>query len=120
MPTVIGPPAAADNAVQRILLEGVSWQRFEQLSACFEDSRAVRLTYLDGSLEIMSPIGPEYETRRMSIGYLLAAYLTAHGIRFYGRGGFTLMQPGRAAGEPDQSLGEILRLGEVVTEFRAR
>jgi hypothetical protein len=41
MSTVIDPPAA--NAVQRILLEGISWQRFEQLSACFEDSRAVRV-----------------------------------------------------------------------------
>ena len=79
MPTLIAPPAT-DNAVQRILLEGLSWQRFEQLSACFEDSRAVRLTYLDGSLEIMSPIGPEHETRKRSIGYLLDAYLTVKGI----------------------------------------
>ena len=102
MPTLIAPPAT-DNAVQRILLEGISWQRFEQLSACFEDSRAVRLTYLDGSLEIMSPIGPEHETRKRSIGYLLDAYFTVKGIRFYGRGGFTLKQPGRAAGEPDES-----------------
>jgi len=102
MPTVIAPPAA-DNAVQRILLDGIPWQRFEQLSACFEDSRAVRLTYLDGSLEIMSPIGPEHETRKRSIGYLLDAYFTVKGIRFYGRGGFTLKQPGRAAGEPDES-----------------
>jgi len=37
-------------------------------------------------------------TLKRSIGYLLDAYLTAKGIRFYGRGGFTLKQPGRAAG----------------------
>lgn len=117
MPTIIDPPAAAD-AVQRILLEGVPWQRFEQLSACFEDSRALRLTYLDGSLELMSPVGPEHETRKMSIGYLLEAYLTARGIRFYGRGGFTLKQPGRAAGEPDQSycIGSDKPLPDLVIE----
>ncbi|WP_295607419.1 Uma2 family endonuclease [uncultured Lamprocystis sp.] len=118
MPTVIDPPAATDNAVQRILLEGIPWQRFEQLSACFENSRAIRLTYLDGRLEIMSPIGPEHETRKMSIGYLLEAYLTAQGIRFYGRGGFTLKQPGRAAGEPDQSycIGADKSLPDLVIE----
>ena len=69
---VIDPPAT-DNAVQRILLEGLSWQRFEQLSACFEDSRAVRLTYLDGSLEILSPSGPAHATLKRTIGYLLEA-----------------------------------------------
>jgi Uma2 family endonuclease len=118
MPTVIDPPAAADPAVSRILLEGIPWERFERLSACFEDSRAVRLTYLDGSLEIMSPVGPEHETSKMSIGYLLEAYFGAQGIRFYGRGGFTLKQPGRAAGEPDQSycIGSDKPLPDLVIE----
>ncbi|WP_295392850.1 Uma2 family endonuclease [uncultured Thiodictyon sp.] len=118
MPTVIAPPAVADHAAQRILLEGIPWQRFEQLSACFEDSRAVRLTYLDGSLEIMSPVGPEHETRKRSISYLLDAYLTTKGIRFYGRGGFTLKQPERAAGEPDESycIGSDKPLPDLVIE----
>jgi Uma2 family endonuclease len=118
MSTVIAPPAATDNAVQRILLEGISWQRFEQLSACFEDSRAVRLTYLNGSLEILSPVGPEHEMLKRSIGYLLEAYLTQKGIRFYGRGGFTLKQPGRAAGEPDESycIGSDKPLPDLVIE----
>jgi len=117
MSTVIAPPAA-DNPVQRILLEALSWQRFEQLSACFEDNRAVRLTYLDGRLEILSPSGPAHATLKRTIGYLLDAYLTVKGIRFYGRGGFTLKQPGRAAGEPDESycIGSDKPLPDLVIE----
>jgi Uma2 family endonuclease len=116
MPTVIDP--AADTAGQRILLEGISWERFEQLSACFADSRTVRLTYLDGSLEIMSPVGAERESLKKSIGYLLEAYLATKGIRFYGRGGFTLKQPERAAGEPDESycIGSDKPLPDLVIE----
>ena len=118
MPTVIDPPAATDNAVQRILLEGVSWQRFEQLSACFENSRAIRLTYLDGRLEILSPSGPAHATLKRTIGYLLEAYFSVQAIRFYGRGGFTLKQPGRAAGEPDESycIGSDKPLPDLVIE----
>jgi Uma2 family endonuclease len=94
------PTATQD---QRILLEGVPWARYEQLSACFEGSRALRLTYIDGSLEIMSPVGPTHENWKQTLCYLLEAFLDVNGIRFYGRGGFTLKQPGRAGGEPDAS-----------------
>ena len=117
MPRVIDSPAA-DSSGQRILLEGISWERFERLSACFEDSRAVRLTYLDGSLEILSPVGAEHESLKKSIGYLLEAFLTSKGIRFYGRGGFTLKQPERASGEPDESycIGSDKPLPDLVIE----
>jgi Uma2 family endonuclease len=107
MSTVIEPTHARsrpeDGRVQRILLEGVPWARYEQLSACFPDSRAPRITYIDGSLEIMSPVGPTREHWKITICYLLEAYLGAKGIRFYGRGGFTLKDTGRAGGEPDAS-----------------
>jgi Uma2 family endonuclease len=63
----------------------------------------VRLTYIDGSLEIRSPIGAEHERIKSNLGVLLETYMDAVGIRWYRRGGFTLTQPGRAAGEPDES-----------------
>jgi hypothetical protein len=47
-----------------ILLGGISGECFEQLSACFVVSRSVRMTYLDGSLDIMSPVGEAHETRK--------------------------------------------------------
>jgi len=122
MTTVIDPPDAKATAgaseEQRILLEGISWERFEQLSACFQDTRSVRLTYLDGRLEILSPVGQEHENRKQSISYLLEAYLDLKGIRFYGRGGFTLKKPERAAGEPDESycIGTDKPLPDLVVE----
>jgi Uma2 family endonuclease len=119
MSTAVAPPAEPTTTQdQRILLEGVPWARYEQLSACFDDSRALRLTYIDGSLEIMSPVGPTHETRKKSLCYLLEAYLDAMGIRFYGRGGFTLTQPGRAGGEPDDSycIGTDKPLPDLVIE----
>jgi len=122
MTTVIDPPDAKATAgaseEQRILLEGISWERFEQLSACFQDTRSVRLTYVDGRLEIVSPVGQEHENRKQSISYLLEAYLDLKGIRFYGRGGFTLKKPERAAGEPDESycIGTDKPLPDLVVE----
>jgi Uma2 family endonuclease len=100
--------AAAETALprteeRRVLVEGLTWERYEQLAACFGDSRALRLTYIDGSLEIMSPIGAEHERIKSTLGVLLEAYLDAAGVRFYRRGGFTLKAPGLAAGEPDES-----------------
>lgn len=89
--------------VQRILLEGVTWERYERLLACFPDSRSPRLTFVDGSLEIMSPVGPDHEHWKATLCLLLEAYLDAQGIRFYSRGGFTLKQTGLAGGEPDAS-----------------
>jgi Uma2 family endonuclease len=102
MTAVIDRPADGIRE-QRIQLDGIPWERFEQLSGCFEDTRAVRLTYIEGSLEIMAPIEEAHENLKKNISYLLETYLNLRGIRFYGRGGFTLKQPGRAAGEPDES-----------------
>ena len=104
---------------QRILLEGISWERFEQLSACFRDTRSVRLTYLDGRLEIVSPFGQEHENRKKGLSRLLEAYLDLKGIRFYGRGGFTLKKPERAAGEPDESycIGSDKPIPDLVVEI---
>lgn len=95
-----GPPRTQER---RVLVEGLPWARYEQLAACFGDTRTVRLTYIDGSLEIISPIGEKHERIKSNLGVLLETYLDAAGIRWYRRGGFTLTQPGRAAGEPDES-----------------
>jgi len=101
--TDIGLGAGDAVAVQRILLEGVRWERYERLLACFPDSRAPRLTFVDGSLEIRSPVGPDQERWKATLCLLLEAYLDAQVIRFYSRGGFTLKQRGLAGGEPDAS-----------------
>lgn len=51
------------------------------------NNREVRLTYLSGVMEIMSPIGGEHEYVKSTLGLLLEAYMREKGIRFYKLGG---------------------------------
>ena len=62
-----------DNCVT---LYDISWEKFEAIAALLEDTK-VRLTYLDGSLEIMTP-SPEHEEYKSTIGLLLV--LTSGGV----------------------------------------
>lgn len=86
-----------------VTLSGVSWEQFKAIEAPLLDNREVKLTYLAGVLEIMAPIGDKHEYVKTTLGYLLEAYMRVKGIRFYGRGGFTLEEPGYASGTPDES-----------------
>lgn len=54
-------PAGASPPEPRLLLEGVSWQRYEALLAALgDDFPNLRLSYREGSLEMMST-PPEHE-----------------------------------------------------------
>ncbi len=86
-----------------VTVRDVSWEEFKGIEALLKDNRNVRLSYLSGMLEIMSPIGDKHEKVKTTLGYLLEAYMREKGIRFYGRGGFTLEEPGYASGTPDES-----------------
>ncbi|MEH1814846.1 MAG: Uma2 family endonuclease [Nostoc sp.] len=86
-----------------VTVADVSWEEFKGIEAQLKDNRNVRLSYLSGILEIMSPIGEKHEEVKRTLGYLLEAYMPELGIRFYGRGGFTLEEPGYASGTPDES-----------------
>ena len=86
-----------------VTLPDISWEQFKGIEAQLKDNRNVRLSYLLGTLEIMSPIGDKHEYVKRTLGYLLEGYMRVKGIRFYGRGGFTLEEPGYASGTPDES-----------------
>jgi Uma2 family endonuclease len=86
-----------------VTLHGISWEQFKAIEAQLENNRDVRLTYLSGVMEIMSPIGAEHEYIKRTLGLLLEAYMREKGIRFYATGGFTLEAPGYASGIPDES-----------------
>ncbi|EAW35302.1 Uma2 family endonuclease [Lyngbya sp. PCC 8106] len=51
----------------RVVLYNISWQQFENLLIDLGDSRAARVAYNNGTLEIMTPL-PEHEYYRESIG----------------------------------------------------
>ncbi|GAB1541486.1 hypothetical protein NUACC21_41570 [Scytonema sp. NUACC21] len=89
-----------DRAIEEklVTLTDITWEQFKGIEAQLIDNRSVRLSYLSGILEIMAPIGEEHESVKTTLGYLLEAYMRVLGIRFYGRGGYTLQAPGYASG----------------------
>lgn len=85
-----------------ITLYDISWEKFEAIVSLLEESK-IRLTYLDGTLDIMSP-SLEHEKSKSTVGLLLETYLRHIGRRFYTTGGYTLgSREEGARGEPDES-----------------
>jgi len=101
-----------------VTLSDVSWEQFKGIEAQLLDNRNVRLSYLSGILEIMSPIGEKHEEVKSTIGLLLEAYMRDKGIRFYRRGGFTIEAAGYASGTPDESynIGTKREVPDIVIE----
>ncbi|MBD2490698.1 Uma2 family endonuclease [Aulosira sp. FACHB-615] len=112
-------PLVEQSAEEKLItLKDVSWEQFKGIEAQLLDNHNVRLSYLSGMLEIMSPIGEEHEYVKRTLGYLLEAYMRELGIRFYGRGGYTLEEPGYASGTPDESysIGTKKEVPDIVIE----
>ena len=102
-----------------IALDNITWERFNQIEASFTDVASLKLTYLNGSLEIMAPISNKHESVKTTVGYLLEVYMREKEIRFYGRGGFTLTKEGYSSGEPDESycIGTNKKVPDIVIEI---
>jgi Uma2 family endonuclease len=94
---------------QRLLLPGIyDWRSLEALEALLADSPGLRITYLDGWIELMT-LSEAHELLKASLAMLLEAYFIAIGIEFIPVGSAT--RRGEAKGtsfEPDESyyLGE--------------
>lgn len=100
---LLDKPAHQPTEEKLVTLHGISWEQFKAIEAQLEKNRGVRLVYLAGAMEIMSPIGDKHEYIKSTLGVLLEAYARIKGIRAYRRGGFTLEAPGYASGTPDES-----------------
>ncbi len=118
-PQLLDKPSRQPTEEKLVTLYGITWEKFKAIEAQLEDNRDVRLSYLSGVLEIMSPIGEEHEYIKSTLGLLLEAYMREKGIRFYKRGGFTLEAPGYASGTPDDSysLGSKKEVPDIVIEI---
>lgn len=100
--TTAAPPAAARAEDQRVALYDVSWADFERILQIRGDRAGVRVTYLNGVLELLSP-SVDHEGIKKTIARLLEAYAEERGLPFNGFGSWTLKNPGRArALEPDE------------------
>ena len=100
---VLSSAIASSPSEQRVLLEGASWHQYEMLIATLgEDFPALRLSYLESTLEIMTN-SPQHEELKTIIGMLIEAYFQETRTRFHGIGSATFRNVAKQRGlEPDE------------------
>lgn len=88
-------------ADQRIVLSGLSWGAFEAFLTLRGSTRP-RVTYLEGTLELMSP-SRDHESIKKRLAAVVEAYLDHAQITYEGVGSWLLRHAPREAGlEPDE------------------
>jgi hypothetical protein len=86
-----------------ILIDGMSWREFKAVEQLL-DRPGIRLSFLDGVLEIRRMPGEKHETIKERIGSLLDLYLLQMGIDYQPTGSMTLESPsGLVKREADKS-----------------
>ncbi len=91
-----------EDSEQKSIITGVSWEDYELLLNLLEDSSHYRISYLDGTLEIMSP-SRNHEFSKKNIARLLEAYLNQAEIDYWGYGSTTFRKRNQKSGkEPDE------------------
>ena len=81
----------------QLLLKDITWQMFETLLTELGESRASRLSYSKGTLEIMMPL-PEHETGKENIGDFVKVLLEELDIEFWPLGSTTFKNENMAQG----------------------
>ncbi len=89
---------------QRLLMPGTyNWQEFEALEALLAESTGLRITYLDGAIELMT-LGEPHELIKSLLGMFLEAYFIEMGIEFIPSGSATRRSEAKGTSfEPDES-----------------
>jgi Uma2 family endonuclease len=88
---------------QRVVLRGLSWDAYLQILDALPQTRAARLTYDDGTLEITVPL-EIHEFSRCLIERFVIALIELMGLRVKTMGSTTMNYPGRKKGaEPDNA-----------------
>ena len=96
-----GVPVRSATVDQRVILNGISWRDYGVLRELL-DSPGLRMTYLEGTLEIMSP-SRLHEDVKTRIARLLELYALERDIALYGYGSTTFKHEPKERGlEPDE------------------
>jgi Uma2 family endonuclease len=105
------------NDEQRIVIGGVPWSTYVVLRDSIE-SPGVRMTYLEGWLEIMSP-SREHEVDKKQIARFIELFCLERDIPLFGYGSTTFRKEEKQRGlEPDEcySRGHDAELPEIALE----
>jgi Uma2 family endonuclease len=96
------PPPAPGSFDQRVILHGVTWDQYEAVLAIRGDGAGIRMAYLQGELELMSP-SRDHESIKKCLARLVEAYGEERGLRLDGFGSMTLRSRPKERGiEPDE------------------
>ncbi|WP_088243586.1 Uma2 family endonuclease [Calothrix rhizosoleniae] len=88
---------------ERFLANGVSWQQYEAIMVRLQDNSSIRVTYLDGVLEILSP-SRRHEGTKKRIATLLEVYFEETDTEYFPLGSTTFRRQEKKGGtEPDES-----------------
>jgi len=99
---VAASPLPSFEEDQHVVLRAMSWQDFEALLAIRSDRSGVRMYYLDGEIEIVSPT-KIHEERKTTLARLLEIWAMEADVALNGFGSWTLKKELREAGaEPDE------------------
>jgi len=93
---------AARSIDQRVHLHDISWADYETLLAARGDQPGVRVTYLEGELELMTP-SVDHESLKKRFARLLEAFAEVKGIELEGFGSWTVKsEPDKRGAEADE------------------
>ena len=102
-------PPVLPNPTQKLVLPGRhSWDDFKTIQAVMGQKSGLRITYLDGVIELMT-LGEHHESIKSMIAILLGIYFWQQGIEFIPVGSATRESQEKSVSfEPDESyyLGE--------------
>lgn len=87
---------------QKVTLQPVSWQGFEEIMADLGERRESRIAYANGIMEIMTPL-PEHERAKISLADWIKTLLRIQKRQWEPLGSTTFKREDMAAGiEPDE------------------
>jgi Uma2 family endonuclease len=103
MTATIHPQLTALPEQRLILPLSMTWEQFKALDSLLEYTRSVRLSYLDGYVEIMT-LSPEHETIKCLLAGMLITFFLEKDISFTPTGSATLQGETKGSSkEPDLS-----------------
>jgi Uma2 family endonuclease len=112
-------PPPTESTDQRVILRNVPWSEYEALCAIRGDDAGPRMTYLEGTLEIMSP-GRRHEHLKTFIARLIEAYADERAIPLLGFGSESYRREAAQRGlEPDECycVGDEKDLPDIAIEI---
>ena len=99
---ILAPASRVEDPDQRVILNDIDWWQYETFLAIRGDRAGVRVTYLEGQLEIMSP-SRTHEMLKTMIARLLETYAVEKRLVLEGYGSLTMRNAPKETGiEPDE------------------